>query len=140
MNALKRIKEYIDFKGISNKAFEISVGFSNGAFASQLKNNKTIGVDKLENILKTYKELNPNWVLLGEGEMLKISKNDSSNSNQSIEDIIASKVESRIKSILPNRDDLNKKMDKLMAMVSEVILDVDDIKEDLSTRKRLIDG
>lgn len=69
--ALKRIKEYIDSKGINIHAFEKSVNISNGAFASQLKKNKTIGVDKLENILKIYSDLNPDWVLTGNGDMLK---------------------------------------------------------------------
>ena len=72
-NTIGRIKEYIDFKGITNQKFEKEVGFSNGAFASQLKNNRTIGVDKLENILKTYPEINIEWLLTGEGEMLKNS-------------------------------------------------------------------
>jgi len=70
MSALERIKEFIDSKGISVKKFEESVGFSNGSFASQLKKHKTIGVDKLENILRIYPELNPTWVLRGIGNML----------------------------------------------------------------------
>lgn len=69
-NALIRIKKYLDYKGISMRAFEISVGFSNGAFASQLKNNKTIGVDRLENILTAYPDINGQWVLTGKGSML----------------------------------------------------------------------
>lgn len=77
---LQRIKEYIDFKGITNKSFEQSIGFSNGAFAAQLKNNRTIGVDKLEKILTVYNELSPSWILKGEGEML-ISENINSSSN-----------------------------------------------------------
>ncbi len=67
---LERIKQYIDSKGLKTKAFERSVGLSNGAFAAQLKNKKSIGVDKLEKILKAYPELNPIWVLLGKGEMI----------------------------------------------------------------------
>lgn len=70
-NTLHRIKEFIDSKGITNQRFEKEVGFSNGAFASQLKNNKTIGVDKLENIINVYPELNPAWVLTGKGSMIK---------------------------------------------------------------------
>jgi len=70
MNTIQRIKKYIDYKSISVKKFEETVGFSNGAFASQLKNNKTIGVDKLENILKCYPDINPTWLLTGEGDML----------------------------------------------------------------------
>ena len=70
MGTIQRVKQYIDYKGINNKKFEESVGFSNGSFASQLRNNKTIGVDKLENILKIYSDLNPTWLLTGDGEML----------------------------------------------------------------------
>ncbi|MDH6310555.1 hypothetical protein M2451_003355 [Dysgonomonas sp. PFB1-18] len=74
MGTLKRIKQYIEFKGINNKQFEESVGFSNGSFASQLKNNRTIGVDKLENILFVYTDINAEWLLTGKGDMLKTSK------------------------------------------------------------------
>lgn len=72
MGTLERIKEFIDFKGLSIKKFEESVGFSNGSFASQLRNGRTIGVDKLENILRVFKEINPDWLLTGKGEMLRI--------------------------------------------------------------------
>ncbi len=70
MGTLERIKEFIDYKGLSVKKFEEAVGFSNGSFASQLKNKRTIGVDKLENILKVFKEINPDWLLTGRGGML----------------------------------------------------------------------
>ena len=70
MGTLERIKEFIDYKGLSVKKFEEAVGFSNGSFASQLKNKRTIGVDKLENILKVFKEINPDWLLTGRGKML----------------------------------------------------------------------
>lgn len=71
MGTLERIKKYIDNKGLSIRAFEASVGFSNGAFASQLKNNRTIGVDRLENILRVYEDLNVEWLLTGRGDMLR---------------------------------------------------------------------
>ena len=77
MNTLKRIKQYIDYKGITNQNFEKQVGFSNGAFASQLKNNRTIGVDKLENILIAFPELNPEWLLTGNGEMIKTKSKEN---------------------------------------------------------------
>jgi repressor LexA len=77
MNTLKRIKQYIDYKGITNQNFEKQIGFSNGAFASQLKNNRTIGVDKLENILIAFPELNPEWLLTGNGEMIKTKSKEN---------------------------------------------------------------
>ena len=77
MNTVLRIKEYIDYKGISIKKFEESVGFSNGAFASQYKNNRNIGSDKIENILSKYPDLSPDWLLTGNGEMLRSSSTPS---------------------------------------------------------------
>jgi transcriptional regulator with XRE-family HTH domain len=70
-NTIQRIKMYIDFKGIRISSLEKNTGMSNGSFASQLKNKRTIGVDKLENILKKYLDINPEWLLTGRGEMLR---------------------------------------------------------------------
>lgn len=76
MGTLQRIKQFIDLKGITVKTFEQKIGFSNGAFGSQLRNNKTIGVDKLENILFEYPELSAEWLLTGKGEMIKSYTDD----------------------------------------------------------------
>ena len=79
--ALIRIKQYLDLKGISVRAFELKCGFSNGSFASQLKNGKTIGIDRLENILNAFPDINIEWLLTGKGSMAKtdtvpLPKND----------------------------------------------------------------
>lgn len=68
---LERIKDFIDTKGISISAFERSIGMSNASFGKSLKNGGAIGTDKLENILNTYPEINPNWLITGNGSMLK---------------------------------------------------------------------
>ncbi|MDA6070681.1 S24 family peptidase [Flavobacterium sp. AC] len=54
-------------------AFEREIGMSNGSFASQLKKNKTIGLDKLENIIKRYPDIDLNWLLTGTGYMIKLN-------------------------------------------------------------------
>lgn len=68
---LDRIKLYIDTKGISIAAFEKSAGMSNASFSKSLKNNGAIGTDKLENILSIYSDISPEWLLTGQGDMLK---------------------------------------------------------------------
>lgn len=68
---LQRIKAYIDYKGIKVAAFEKSIGMSNASFGKSLKNNGTIGADRLEIILNTYPDLNPTWLLTGQGDMLQ---------------------------------------------------------------------
>ena len=68
---IERIKAYIDYKGIKIAPFEKSIGMSNASFGKSLKNNGSIGTDKLENILSIYSDINPSWLLTGEGDMLK---------------------------------------------------------------------
>lgn len=70
-NTIHRIKQYLDYKGIRVSAMERVVGMSNGSFASQMKKDKTIGVDKLENILNRYRDINVEWLMTGEGDMIK---------------------------------------------------------------------
>jgi len=93
-NTLKRIKQYIDLKGIKVSVFEREIGMSNGSFASQLKNDKTIGVDKLEKILRVYTDINIAWLLTGKGNILKVdvlnetqapyNKTDSENPEETV--------------------------------------------------------
>lgn len=68
---LHRIKEYIDSKGMNIAQFERSIGMSNASFGKSLKNNGAIGSDKIEKILSTYTDINPDWLLTGKGEMLR---------------------------------------------------------------------
>lgn len=68
---LDRIKEYIDYKGITIAAFERSIGMANASFGKCLKNKRAIGTDKLEKILTIYTDISSDWLLLGIGEMIK---------------------------------------------------------------------
>ena len=72
---LERIKQYIDYKGISVAAFEKSIGMSNASFGKCLKKGGAIGTDKLENILSVYPDLNIIWLTTGRGEMINESTN-----------------------------------------------------------------
>lgn len=77
---LERLKEYIDYRGISVAAFERSIGMANASFGKSLKNKGAIGTDKLEKILSIYPEISPNWLLMGIGEMI-ITKRTPENPN-----------------------------------------------------------
>lgn len=67
---VERIKEYMDFRQISIAAFEKSIGLSNASFNKTLRTGGAIGTDKLEKILSAYPELNPHWLMTGEGPMV----------------------------------------------------------------------
>lgn len=68
---LERLREFIDSKGITIAAFEKSVGMANASLRKTLASGAGIGTDKLEKILITYPEISAEWLLRGEGSMLK---------------------------------------------------------------------
>ena len=66
MSIIDRIRIIIDYKGVSERKFCQEVGIANG-FLNKVSD---IGSSKLLKILDTYSDINPVWLLKGEGEML----------------------------------------------------------------------
>lgn len=64
----ERTLEFVDYLGVKMKCFEEKCGLSSGYVTSM---RKGFGSDKLNNVLKEYPQLNREWLLYGEGEMLK---------------------------------------------------------------------
>ena len=71
MKAIERLIQYIDYKGFSNRSFEIQIGLSNGYIGTQLKRNADLGESILNKILDNCLDINPIWLISGKGEMLK---------------------------------------------------------------------
>lgn len=69
-----RILQIIEHLGVSNRAFEIKCGLSNGYINSM---RRSLGLEKLENILKAYPEINREWLISGEGPMLKTNATEA---------------------------------------------------------------
>ena len=80
-----RLKDFIKYLGIGQSKFEKKCNLSNG-YINNSKGN--FGASKLEYILKLHPELNREWLLYGEGEMLKsaISIENGDGSTQIIGD------------------------------------------------------
>ena len=68
MNLKDRIIQFIGYKGLSIQAFEYKANLSNGAVSKMGDGTRRSTLDKISN---TFPELNTNWLLTGEGEMLK---------------------------------------------------------------------
>lgn len=62
----ERILQLIKYQGISKNKFYTETGLYNG-FIDKLN---TMKVKNLVKILDTYKEINPNWLIRGEGDMI----------------------------------------------------------------------
>jgi len=67
MGSTERVREYLDYKGITKYKFCNDLGFSN----KFLDNSSNMGTDKACKILHYYPDLNSEWLLTGKGPMIK---------------------------------------------------------------------
>ncbi|MCD8286212.1 MAG: hypothetical protein LUD50_03180 [Clostridia bacterium] len=81
MNELENVKQraykFIEAKGLSVAEFERRCGLSNGYVKGMRKN---FGDEKLVDVLRAFPELNRDWLLYGEGDMIRSSGDNVINS------------------------------------------------------------
>ncbi|MGB5238863.1 MAG: hypothetical protein WBM43_10375 [Flavobacteriaceae bacterium] len=100
---IDRLIQFIEYAGLSARQFDISIGAANGYTLRMKKNHASIGSDVIENIIRTYPQLDVVWLLTGEGRMIKqkVKSEDLDFDNlppsrqQDIERIIESKIRER---------------------------------------------
>ena len=76
-NVKSRTQKFVQYKGLTMKEFEQMCNLSTG-YVTCLR--KGYGPEKLNNVLRSFPDLNREWLLFGEGEMIK---NDNTFDGQS---------------------------------------------------------
>ena len=71
MDIKGRFKEFIAYKKLSQRRFQASIGVSS-SYINGISDG--IGADVLRKVSTMYPELNTDWLLTGEGEMLRSSQ------------------------------------------------------------------
>lgn len=67
MNLQERLRQYIEYKGVTIQEFEKMAGISNGSVSKMGDNTRTSTLDKISN---SFPDLNINWLRMGIGNML----------------------------------------------------------------------
>lgn len=84
MRKVERFLQYLDSKGITENRATVECGLSQGLIHQAKSGKSDIGYKSIEKILKTYQDINREWLLYGQGEMLSIGSikaHASGNSN-----------------------------------------------------------
>ena len=67
---IDRIKTYSDLKGISIRQIEATIGASNGVVSNAIKRERDIQSKWISAFVDNYRDVNPEWLLTGKGDML----------------------------------------------------------------------
>jgi hypothetical protein len=86
----ERVVKFVDNQGLSKEVFFKEVGISASNFKGSGAKSE-LGGDKIVNILTTFPDLNPTWLLMGKGSMLVDEKDNRSVVNEPMTDYISGK-------------------------------------------------
>lgn len=82
MKAINRIYKYIDYKSISVAEFERLTSISNGYLSKMKRRSAGVGEDILNSILEKCPEISPEWLLTGNGDMIRSKEKPDMNIQQ----------------------------------------------------------
>lgn len=85
---IERIKQIMAFHGMSINSFALKIGANQVTLNQQMNGDRKISLDTVLKICSTFKLVSSDWVLFGEGSMLK-SSSSSDDSLSLIEDLKA---------------------------------------------------
>lgn len=77
----QRIREFIDSLGINDNQFAKSIGVTQSVIASMFSRNTEPSSKVMVSILNAYANLSAEWLMRGEGEMLKSNETVTDNSS-----------------------------------------------------------
>lgn len=71
MTAIERLFQYLDYKQIKPTRFEKNIGLSNGYLGVQYRRKADIGSSIVLKIVEYCRDLDIEWLMTGEGQMIK---------------------------------------------------------------------
>ena len=130
LNIKERILYFIEFKGLRKEKFIKSIGMSYGSFKGRAKTTP-INSKAIEKILKSFPDLNPEWLILGKEPMLK--SQDVSPFQVKEKDVTYSSTE--VSTIKENLAKAMQKLDEYKKMINILRSEVKFLRSELQKYK-----
>lgn len=122
MNINDRTKIFVKSQAITVKAFERSIGASNG-YVNNI--SRSISLEKIDLIVEKYPILNIEWLLTGKGDMIKPLAAFTEPESQYVNEDEKTRASITAKALL-----------KIDASMTHLLQEVSEIKEQLSTKEK----
>lgn len=85
---ISRIKELIEHSGLSARAFALKCGIKDNTFSNQLNGVRDVSLNTITSILLTFENISAEWLIRGEGDMIKNEKQNNKNEDEKIINLI----------------------------------------------------
>lgn len=86
MTITERLQKYMIDRNLNANKITVDAGLSVGLIGRAIKNDSGLNSETIEKILVAYTDLNPEWFVSGNGEMIR-SNNQTINSNGSTNNV-----------------------------------------------------
>lgn len=73
-----RLDKYLKYKGLNDNQVTVTAGLSVGSLGKQRRGSRGLSSDSIAKLLYSYSDLNAEWLLTGNGSMLKHENNETS--------------------------------------------------------------
>lgn len=74
-DGLERIKLLMERYGLSQRQFALKIGMSPQTLNTSFKNDGELKLSVIQDILRAFPEVSTDWLVMGEGDMMKASGN-----------------------------------------------------------------
>ena len=116
----ERILQYLEYKKVTPYKFCKDLEFPMGS----LNKRGSIGTDKYLKIIKYYRDLNPEWLLSGEGSMLKDEQAHQANTPDDKYLLLLEEHNKTLKDQLKDKEAIIKEKEEKEALYKEKIKDL----------------
>ena len=123
----ERIKQYVDTLSISMNEFYAKTGMSRGT----LSNSSGLTVDLLIKFFAVYPKVNPEWIVMGTGLMLKKEEMDHELGEDERRDVVEEpkgSYQSRKTDVCRNCDRLEKMVDAQEKLISHLSHELEELR------------
>lgn len=77
MRRIDRFDKYMEYRGLSDNKVASHLGLSNGVIGKSRQPGRDLSDRVVEKIENFYKDLNIDWLITGDGDMIKITGNNN---------------------------------------------------------------
>lgn len=95
---IDRFDKYMKYKGLNDNKVTVQLSLSVGLIGKSRQKGRDLSDAAIEKILNFYADLNRNWLLIGEGEMLNSNKDlaiNQENQGNNLEDAYRTIIETQ---------------------------------------------